>query len=672
MAKKSLSPKSNGDNIIIIVDFSTGRAVSDCDSLGKILYTEPAVAKKLLASPDESSVSYFGNPECLDRQLLDADLIDEADEIIKIKKKYTVNRQITDTGRLCAAYYLSPSLPYYMFGFKPIQKIEELPLIWQTYGLRVRDGSKFIDSLLDPAFSYWLWHRDPEMALKVRNMQERKASSGEIAYTMFPGMSYNFKVNKDLAGRIDTPKKIGEDLNAKVADYITNRRAISSTFIDFGLDKGGSVDGYFRSNVIFAPQRNSFNRIFHNRKEWANGKYSPYNPYVSLFSFIKALGCKPYYQFSDGTKIFDLEQLKSIPATRIEQALNSGYLSAWIATFFQEDPGKVLNDEVDYAKEALKFTNFIESICPSYLPVVKYNKSIQEIDDTAKKIRRTTRFSFISLLLKLIFVPATFLMFLLAILLTFEFKIPDYNIIEHHFFGFSLVIGLPVFIFVLATGRSFYGGLIFGAIGGLAGAWILKFLMGYISPYLTWVYLAIILAAFIYFIVKLWRVYERVPDYAYVIDIGHPDFKLREMNALRYAYGSKSINERGDEDLAVYLRCYKSNRKSAQKSQFLYVCGGIATAFFLIIGLYFLSPAFGEEHSLMYDSQGQETVETEQVEAVQPDKPKVKKKSSRKSKVKSEDAATDENSESVNSDIESSSEEIEEVKNEDRSITDVL
>lgn len=658
---------------MIIIDFSIGRAVSDCDALGKILFSEPEVAKKILATKDKSSFSYFGDPEGLDNQLLENGLTDAANEIKNIKKKYSVNGQITDTGRLCAAYYLSPSLTYFMFGFKPIKKISDLPLIWQTYGLKGRNGAKLVDSLSDPAFTYWLWHRDPQLALKVRSMQERNASSGEIAYAMFPGMSYNFIVDTDGGNRIITPKQIGEDLNEKIADYITNNRVISPSLIDFGLEPGGSTEGYLKADKIFAPQLFYYEKFIRNRRQWALGNYAPYNPYVSLFSFVKALGFKPYYQFSDGTKVYDLEQLKKMPAAKIEQALNSGYLSAWIATFFQENPDIPFKDDVEYAKEAVKFTNFLNSICPSYLPVVKYNKAINEIDETAKKYQKTTRFNFVNLLLKLILVPVTFLLFLLVILLTFEFRIPDYNIIANHYIGFSLAIGIAVLIFSLFVGNTFYEGLKRGAIVGFGGTLILKLLMKFISPYLTWVYLAIVLAAFIYFIVKLWRVYEIVPGYAYVIDIAHPDFKLREMNALRYAYGSKTLDDRGDDDISLYLHNYKKYRKFAQKSQFRYVCGGIVTAIMLIFGLSFLSPAFGEEHCIMYDSPDKEAIETAPAEQTDSDKPKAKKKSNRKSKSKTkETTAPEDNSDANSADNGTENEEIIEIKNEDLSVTDVL
>ncbi|MDE6022334.1 MAG: hypothetical protein K2G13_02415 [Muribaculaceae bacterium] len=69
--------KSKKNKVMLIIDFSTRRAVSDCEALGKILFTEPDVAKKILASKDKSSFGYFGDHN----QLSEKGLTDMAEEI---------------------------------------------------------------------------------------------------------------------------------------------------------------------------------------------------------------------------------------------------------------------------------------------------------------------------------------------------------------------------------------------------------------------------------------------------------------------------------------------------------------------------------------------------------------------------------------------------------------
>ncbi len=576
----------DSDNIIFYIDFSTGRGVKGFEALGKVLFCEPEVAKRMLATKDTSSLAYFGNPESLVGQLREAGLTFEAGEIEEIKSKYSVGGQITETGRMCAAYYLSPALSYFMYGFKPIKSLDELLLVWQTYGLSGRNGNRLTDSLSDPVFSYWLWHRNPHMALRVREMQERGASPGEIAYAMFPDMSYDFKTGSKAQGRIDTPEEIGEDLNAKLADYITNNRTLSASLIDFELEPGGHLEWYMKSHDQCASKLPCLKSLQGQGEVWAMGIYAPYNPYVKIYRFIKALGYKPYYQFGDGKKVYDLGQLEKIPAATIRQALEKGRLSAWIATFFQEDPGKSISDENAYARESMEFTAYIASICPTYLPAAKYCKALKEIDESARSFCVAGRHSVMSKLLKWIFAPAAFIMLLLALVLGFKFPMPD-----------------------------------------------LTFIPDGAAIHLTWVYLAVVTAVLVFFIVKLRKVYKRVPDYEMTVDIANPDFRLREMNALMYAYSSDPYTKRGDSAIMSYIRRYKANRKKTHLSQLAYSCGGILAAILLMAVLYFLSPAFGREDSIKIGDRTEQTVDSQPEKAAVPTEPKPKKKAKRKPKV---------------------------------------
>lgn len=571
------------NNILFYIDLSIGRGVKGFDALGKVLFSEPETAKRMLATKDTSGIGYFGDPESLEEQLRKAGLTFDAGEIAEIKCKYSKGGQITDTGRMCAAYYLSPSLSYSMFGFKPIKNLDELPLVWQTYGLKGRNGNRLKDSLSDPVFTYWLWHRNPHMALRIREMQQRNASTGEIAYAMFPDMSYDFKTDPRARGRIDTPEGIGADLNAKLADYITNNRKLSASLIDFELEPGGHVEWYMKTHPKCDAKLPYLKRLQGLGQWWEEGVYAPSDTYVRIYRFIKSLGFKPYYQFADGTKVHDLSELGEIPGATVRQALERGHLSAWIATFFQDDPGKSVPDEKAFAREAMDFTSYIGSICPTYPPAVKYCKALKEIDESARTYRLVTRHSLMAKLLKCVFVPVSFLMLLLAVALGFKFPLPNLSFIPD---------GTPL--------------------------------------HLTWVYLAVAVAVLIFFIVKLWKVYKRVPDYERSVDLANPDFRLREMDALKYAYGSGGAKDRGDTAIASHIRSYKADRRDTHQSQMAYAVGGILAAVLMAGGLYYISAAIGKEDSIMLCSPAEQTEEP-QPEEVAPAETKPKKKASRKS-----------------------------------------
>lgn len=638
MAKKSSNNNdSSGKKIqfsIAVDEYSYDKA-HNCDELGEMMFDNEEAARDRLSYDLEEEVGY---ERSIEYDLRQAGLTDKADQLRDILKRHSDSYEIDEEGWLCACYCLSSTLPYPIREKTHITRLDEIPPIWEKYGLKFNSSPNAFYAVCEEDFVYWLAHRNPLLASKVKALQARKASPYEIAYTMFPNLSYDLK-SGDKNFPIRTPRDIGREINEWINYYITTaHKTPNQSFSDLNLESGGRIETYFKTHPIYADKVATLNSCLRNPQPWEKGQYAPYNSFVPLFKLSKALGHTPYYKMPDGSHILSLDELKGMSPDLIEKAFKTGYLDAWIATFFQDDPTKNIKDEVSYAKEAQKFTEFIDSIYPSYLPAKKFKKALREIDDTALKYKKATRTGFVSSLFKWILAPVVILMFLLVIGFCFKFPIPDYNVVANHYLGFSLTIGLVVLIAALCFGLTLFEGLVWGAIVGFGGTWILKLLMGVISPYLTWVYLAIVLAVFIFFMVKLWPVYQRVPGYAYVIDVAHPDYKLREMNALAYAYGPRSYSDPGDDQIASYLTSYKSNKRTAQKSQFGYVCGGIGAAFLLLIGLYLLSPAFGGQHSLLYDTVNTETESvSEPVDSVAP---KTTKKATRKSKAKSKKTAT--------------------------------
>lgn len=672
MGKVSKNSKGNSKKnkqFEIVVSADRNLVAYNCDELGEILFDNEGVGKLRLSYFIHDNQFY---EQSIEYALRKAGFTEKADQLREIlRKNHDEWGDIDDVGFLNACFCLSSTLQYPIRTKTFITDISEIPPIWEKHGLKFDDAPDSFFTVCEEDFMYWLAHRDPGLAAKVKALQARNASPYEIAYTMFPNLSYDLKTG-DRNFPIRTPKDIGRNINEWVNYYINKtHQTPNSDFSDLNLEKGGIVEVYLKTHPVYSGYISTINSYLRARKPWDSGKYAPYNGFVALYQLSKALGHSPFYAFPDGRKVFDLKDLKEIPADQIAKAIESGNLSAWIATFFQEDPKKALNDEVSYAKEVLKFTEFINSIYPSYKPSHRYKKALREIDEKAAEYRKVSGISFASILLKCIFVPLTILMFLLAIGLTFEFHIPDYNVIANHYLGFSLVIGIAASIFILfvtAGEPNFLGALIMGGIIGFVGTWLLKLLMGYISPYLTWIYLALILAVFIFFMTKLWHVYEKVPGYAYLIDVGHPDFKLREMSALNYAYGPLPTSERGDNDIDSYLKTFKYGKRIAQKSQFKYAFGGIFTAFILIIGLFLLSPDFGGEKSLFYKSVSTEAADKTVTEPTDSVKPKPAKKASRKSKSKTKAkkaAATEINSEVNTTETESPVENTEEVKKEE-------
>ena len=476
-------------------------------------------------------------------------LINQANTINYIAHKYNVNPAMQKKGLRCAAYFLNPLIPLRISNSHEITDLNELPSYWRKYGYIT--GPAIDDFLGEESFRYWILKHNPEKSEYLGLLQAAKTPSAQIAYSLFNSLSYDFLSEEDDPKKqIRTPEQLGKYLN----DIVANRIKIGSAPLNhsvFDLEKGGRVISYLKAHKNYFRIGNEIDMALHGRASWAKGSISLYNPYVDAYKAIRLLGVDPYYEFPDGKRVTTPAQLRTLPPATVEGALKTGHLADWLSVFFQEKPNEAFHSQEAYAEATIRFLDFITSLHVAYIPAVKYNHALREIDFISEEFHKKVKFSFKGLLLKLIFAPLALLSLLLVILFGIQFLVPDSKII---------------------------------------------------SPLICLIYGAIFLGAVIYFVSRLWRVYERVPGYTYLFDVSKPNFEMKELDALRYAFGPKNIHDSVDSRLRACMNSYKHNQGKAQNSQIGYSLGCIVTSFLLLIGMFIISPSFGGEKSLFYES----------------------------------------------------------------------
>ena len=543
----------------------------NCDELAQMMWEDMNMGAAHLFYIEPGDHMY---QESIENTLRQAGLNEKADALREIKEDYTDDHGVNTQGVLCACLCLSDKTPLSANSQVLLGEVKDLPALWHEYGIEWDDSNEVIPIVANPAFYYWLSHRDPHLASFVRRWQDQDLNPYRIAYSMFPDMSYDFITDSKDSKAVFTPSGIGEMLNSKVMNSIKRLEAIPD-LAKFDLEPGGRVESYLLSRRQYAPAierikacinsgrpNNTSNKPTTSRSGskkgilesyiQSNPKYSslvgkmipssdspydmsdlmaPHNRHIVLFRIIKALSGKVWYEFPDGTRVYSPDELKNIPDIRVRDALMSGHLADWIAVFYQADPDRTFPDAKSFAEESIKFTEYVGSLFKTYVPFryepeKRYTDALEKIDATAATFNKYSKTGFETQILRLFFVPVACLLFLSAAVMAFLYDNPPY--------------------FKLA---AFF----------------------------------VVVAAFAYFASKLRHVYDRVPDYAHIDDISRPDFKTREMEALQYAYRSPSSKEKPDTLIKAKIHSFKNRKKAALKSQFGYSLGAIATAAVFIV-----------------------------------------------------------------------------------------
>lgn len=529
-----------------------------------------------------------------------------ADEILENAQKESDDSSVYNSI-LDLVYTLSPSLPFVIGGLTA-DSVDDLLEILPEEGENLSNTD-----LTSQGFVKWLIGHDPALAGKVAMVIERGGTNNDVIYALSPQMDYCFNSDPESENRVFTPAEVGAYLNKELFSHLYSEEEEEEEVDedeedDFTLsleqyldiEEDGRVESYLRSkgkyDDLIEWMRSCLELDFDNAD-----KYGPYDKYYAIYKIIRGFGATPLYPMNDDEDqtISKLSDLKRFKKSEILNALEHGHLGAWIATFFQENPEADLSEKFAYEKLTVQFVDFIRSICPDWEPVKNYDEAIAKVDENVKKASRTSGGVKV---IKWIFGPVMFAILLFTLLATIIKGIPDYNPVDGHFWAFTITLAIIGTVAIYATDNSFgfFANIGASLVGGAVVTFLLKLLLGAASPYLTWIYAAIILVVglvlFLYMRSELSVNYYSTDG----INVANPGFQYRELEALHYAFVDPWLPYACTVE--EYVEPFVKDNKRLIGQGIAWGMGGVLISIMLFFGLYYLSPAIGGTRSIGYEA----------------------------------------------------------------------
>lgn len=503
-------------------------------------------------------------------------------------------------------YTLSPTLPFVVGGMTA-DSIEDLLAILPEEGANLTNTD-----LTSQGFVKWMIGHDPVLAGKVAMVIEAGGTNNDVIYALSPQMDYCFNCDPESENRVFTPAEVGAYINKELLHHLyhfdeeeeerdEDEDDVSLSLEEYlDIEEDGRVESYLRSKGKYDElvdwMRSCLDLDFDNAE-----KYGPYDKYYAIYKVIKGFGATPVYPMNDDENrtISKLSDLKRFKKSEILNALENGHLGAWIATFFQENPEADLSEKFAYEKLTTQFVDFIRDICPDWEPIQNYDEAIAKVDSNVKKASRTSGGVKV---IKWLFGPLMLCILLFTLIATIVKGIPDYNPVEGHFWAFTVTLAIIGTIAIYATDNSFGFLLNVGAslAGGAILTYLLKLLLGAVSPYLTWIYVAIIIVVALVLIRFMMRDLQVDMSETDGIDVANPGFQYRELEALHYAFVDPwlpyvcTVEE--------YVEPFVRNNKRLIGRGIAWGVGGTVISILLFFGLYYLSPAVGGARSIGYEA----------------------------------------------------------------------
>ncbi len=511
------------------------------------------------------------------------------DRTISTLRDY-INSDEFDTGHeslngYIAAYYLAvllnKEMPFPVSteeDFSFADSVAELIDLYRKEG----DLDKVNRSLLmSPVFIVWLSYRDPALAGKVRLLHDNETddidsiyylagSAFRILYELDPRMDYNFNIDEKAPDRIYTIQEIGEYLNGKLNAMVLGQAADNELEYLFEDMDNHPLGSYLRARGEAYMTFLKWNRFCLDSDNEDNiQKAGPYNKVIGAYKSVAGfLGGAPSYPLGT-TMLHSLEDVEKAPKTEVASSIGKdkkiedaregqpvAWMSAWLTTFFQENPKLDLSNKFTYEKETAKYTEFILKYASDNVAAKRYNTAIQAIDKSAKQLHNSeagvkrNRISFLLAAGS----PTIILLLMMAFV-----DIPEGNIIKGHYWTVAILTGIAIWLTTPVV-KDFVGyteSILPGAVGGLITGGIIYAGFRWFPSVLTLILGVCVIIVTIYALKELFTKDFRVDTDGKTIT--GKEFEYRQLDALYFAY------RQDDNALDNVITKYSSMQRSWNK-----------------------------------------------------------------------------------------------------------
>lgn len=317
-----------------------------------------------------------------------------------------------------------------------------------------------------------------------------------------------------------------------------------------------------------ATLKSEINRRFHPGRNQLRPDDSAIIEGATIMRLISAFGHKPTYRFfGTDIEVSDLSQFRRYLGKKkmVEDAFYEHSLGGWLTVQYHEDPHADFSAQYSYEQKLLEYTKCLGAIDPENSYFVNYQTAAQEARELASecggRVKKTYMRDMGQKALAVIFgvIP---LLYLTIRIIGSLIQDPTLSS-DIEFSSIFYSIGLIVAVIVFFTGEmdSCLAALI---IGGIVSG-IVWLVLAFLTPFLLWIFLALVIFVIIYFSRKtLFNVSGYAQD---AKDVTDPGFEELELEPLHYAYTDveefdSSLNGTMDDgDVEDWLDDIKARRR---------------------------------------------------------------------------------------------------------------
>ncbi|MDE7096919.1 MAG: hypothetical protein K2O47_05445, partial [Muribaculaceae bacterium] len=576
-----------------------GRHMTDPSDIAMHIYNNKLVDEVL--NPESNLMVYFK--------------VLKLDKTLAALKEYMASDE-ADRGKepykgFIATYYLAvllnSNIPFPVEIDDEMGVADNVDMLLEAYNQNGYLGSINSTLLRSRAFIVWLSYRNPALAGKVRMLHDnesddvdsiyyRSSSAYRIAYELNPASDLFFSIDTESKTRCYSIEQLGIYLNGVIDQYVIG----DVTDEDEALEEFIFMDDYNIGDYLRARGEQYANFLKWNRycmdtdDEENLQKAGPYDTLIGAYKTTAGfLGHGPDFPFGEET-LTSPDDLKKIPAAEVAEALDHKAhprndadcritpLAAWLAVFFQENPRLDLSKKFTYEKETAEYIEFIGRYAPGNYYVKRYNSALRTIDKSAGKLKKSDKATKLNrnIYLILCLIPTLALLACMILL-----PVPAVNPIKGHYMATVGLVFLSIFVACTASG-NLSDGVIWGAVGGFAGAGIIYAGFNWFPMPLTVILGIIALAAAIYYARSMFNVSDR-------FDVGGKtvrgdEFEYRQLDALYFAY--HQTDNKLDNVITKYSSLQRDTNKSAREDYNSYGWSWLGIIWPMLALWFFITP----------------------------------------------------------------------------------
>lgn len=320
--------------------------------------------------------------------------------------------------------------------------------------------------------------------------------------------------------------------------------------------------------------KNEINRRYHPDRNQLRQEDEAILDDTCIMRIISAYGHKPTYRFfGTDIEVSDLSQFKRQLGKKkmVQDAYYEYGLAGWLGIQYHENPHADFSAQYSYERQLLEYTKCLGAIDPENTDFVNYSNAAEEArelasgsgDEAGKTRLKETAQKAIAIVFGVM--PLIYLTIRIIGALIHDPVLSS----DIEFSGIFYTVGIIVAIVMFFAGET--DSIIACILAGAIVSGVIWLVLAFLAPFLLWIYLAMVIAAMVYFCRK--TVFSQSSYYSDVNTGATPGFEELELEPLHYAYSDEdefdsSLNSLYDND---NIEDWEEELKTRRKPLILFI-----------------------------------------------------------------------------------------------------